>query len=339
MNLRWTTVFNQQHCTIPTTQVLQHQHEYLKIHDSTAPIKTRLHTHAHNNNNSKRKQWRNVTVLTCITCAAKPPMAPSSTEIIAGCSFAKRRSNSASNGLQKRASTTVAETPTCMIKKSSRTYHWKIKKLQNIIPIDGNSLSLSLSLSLSHTHTHTHTNYIPKTVLRNRFLCFWKNAYYILLWKTKNWKAKMDTCNRYSDHINRESVSVHCKQQKEKTYDGHRRLFDPPTPPNDRIRSWTTQPLKCIRYPTLQCIIYCILRSRELPQLPDIPPPNDRILRWPHLFHFVSRRLCRPAQSSCVPKDVEGHTESPLWAYAIWRIRYHSTSTCIRHDVPPWECL
>lgn len=52
-------------------------------------------------------------MLTCMTCAAKPPMDPSSTVIITGCSFASRRSMSVSSGLQKRASTTVAETPAC----------------------------------------------------------------------------------------------------------------------------------------------------------------------------------------------------------------------------------
>lgn len=48
---------------------------------------------------------------TCMTCAAKPPMEPSSTVMTTGCSLAIRRSISVSRGLQKRASTTVADTP------------------------------------------------------------------------------------------------------------------------------------------------------------------------------------------------------------------------------------
>lgn len=48
---------------------------------------------------------------TCITWEANPPIEPSSTVIIAGCSLAIRRRRSVSSGLQNRASTTVAETP------------------------------------------------------------------------------------------------------------------------------------------------------------------------------------------------------------------------------------
>jgi hypothetical protein len=50
---------------------------------------------------------------TCMTCAPKPPIEPSSTVMSAGCSFASERRRVVSNGLQKRASTTVAETPAC----------------------------------------------------------------------------------------------------------------------------------------------------------------------------------------------------------------------------------
>eukprot|EP00955_Chlamydomonas_euryale_P051305 354850-Chlamydomonas_euryale.AAC.5 len=46
-----------------------------------------------------------------MTCAAKPPIAPSSMEMRAACSLAMRRSRSRSKGLQKRASTTVAVIP------------------------------------------------------------------------------------------------------------------------------------------------------------------------------------------------------------------------------------
>ncbi|MNX91322.1 hypothetical protein D3C86_1233970 [compost metagenome] len=47
----------------------------------------------------------------CRTKAPKPPMAPSSTVIRHSCSRARRRIMSASSGLAKRASATVAETP------------------------------------------------------------------------------------------------------------------------------------------------------------------------------------------------------------------------------------
>src|SRR4029079_2503252 len=47
----------------------------------------------------------------CMTCAPKPPIAPSSTVTSSSCSRARRRTRSVSSGLAKRASATVVDMP------------------------------------------------------------------------------------------------------------------------------------------------------------------------------------------------------------------------------------
>jgi hypothetical protein len=78
-----------------------------RIHKRTKYHRTRKHTHL-SFPSSSPSSARN-----CMTCEAKPPMAPSSMEIITGCSTAHWRMRSVSRGLQNLQKPEVTFVSTC----------------------------------------------------------------------------------------------------------------------------------------------------------------------------------------------------------------------------------